>query len=283
MSASAAVGARRFWKMTGSGNDFIFFDARRGALAALQTPAAVAELCDRRRGIGADGVVFLEPGASAGARFRMAYYNSDGSRASMCGNAALCSTRLATELGAAPPGGFVFDSDVGPVHARLRAGRPEVDLAPVRDLAPDVAAVSLVAREQRIGFALAGVPHLVTLCDDAGVVPLDERGAYLRRHPALGPAGANANFISRDGSGRWRMRTFERGVEGETLACGTGAVASAALITSWGLADAAGAVALTTASGLVVEVRFRLTCDGALLPSLSGEGRLVFEGSLAGG
>ena len=283
MSVAAGGDERRFWKMTGSGNDFVFFDARRGALAALQTPAAITGLCDRRRGVGADGVVFLEPGASAGARFRMAYYNSDGSRASMCGNAALCSTRLATELGAGSPDGFVFDSDVGPVYARLREGRPEVDLAPVRDLAPDVAAVRPLAGEQRIGFALAGVPHLVALCDDAGLVPLEERGASLRRHPAVGPAGANANFISRDRGGRWRMRTFERGVEGETLACGTGAVASAALITRWGLADAADAVALTTASGLVVEVRFRVTADGAVLPSLSGEGRVVFEGTLAGG
>ena len=273
-----AGGARRFWKMSGSGNDFVFFDARAGGSAELREPAAIAELCDRRRGVGADGVVFLEAPASAAASFRMAYYNSDGSRASMCGNAALCSTRLGAELGAASGAEFVFDSDVGPVQARLRDGLPEVDLAPVRDLVAELPAVARAPREARIGFALAGVPHVVVLCEDVALVPLPVRGAELRRHATLGAAGANANFVSSDGAGSWRMRTFERGVEGETLACGTGAVASAALLRAWGLAGSE--VALTTASGLALRVRLRERADGALAPSLCGEGRIVFEGSL---
>lgn len=278
MTAAAGGGTRRFWKMSGSGNDFVFFDARARGAAELQRPAAIAELCDRRRGVGADGVVFLEASDRAGASFRMAYYNSDGSRASMCGNAALCSTRLGAELGAAAGGEFVFDSDVGPVRARLRDGLPEVDLAPVRDVVAELPAIAPVRGESRIGFALAGVPHVVVLCEDAALVPLTARGAELRRHPSLGTAGANANFVSSDRAGSWRMRTFERGVEGETLACGTGAVASATLLRAWGLA--ASDVALTTASGLALRVRLRERADGWLEPSLCGEGRIVFEGSL---
>jgi diaminopimelate epimerase len=278
-ASDSTVPARRFWKMSGSGNDFVFFDARDVPVTALQQPAAIARLCDRRQGVGADGVVFLEAG-SGGSSFRMAYYNSDGSRASMCGNAALCSTRLATALGAAAPAGFAFDSDVGTVRARLRDGLPEVDLSPVRGIAPDVAAIAAAPGEKRIGFALAGVPHLVVLCDDAAAVPLASRGAVLRRHPSLGEAGANANFVSRHDSGEWRMRTFERGVEGETLACGTGAVATAALLRTWGLTGAGDDVELTTASGLRLGVRLQPLEDGTLLPALRGQGRIVYQGEL---
>ena len=120
----------------------------------------------------------------------------------------------------------------------------------------------------------------MVLSDDVSTVPLVDRGATLRRHPTLGAAGANANFVSRNADGRWSMRTYERGVEGETLACGTGAVASAALIRAWGLADAADAVELTTRSGLPLAVRFRTDAEGRTVPSLRGEGRIVFEGEL---
>ncbi len=265
--------------MSGSGNDFVCFDARSDGLATRREAAAIVRLCDRRQGVGADGVVFLERG-SVGSSFRMVYYNSDGSQASMCGNAALCSTRLAVELGAAPPNGFVFDADAGPVRARLRDGQPEVELAPVRQITPDVDAIPRAVGEERLGFAVAGVPHLVVLCADAGAVPLTARGAALRHDASLGAPGANANFVSRDSRGGWRMRTFERGVEGETLACGTGAVASAALLQKWGLASAGGSVELATASGLPLGVRLRSAADGSLVPSLSGEGRIVFEGDL---
>ena len=278
MSASAGA-SRAFWKMSGSGNDFVFFDARADRVAEWREPGAIARLCDRRQGVGADGVVFLEPGEGASA-FRMAYFNSDGTRASMCGNAALCSTRLATELGLASRSGFTFDSDVGRVDARIQSGKPEVDLAPVRDRVAWVAAVEPAEGETGVGFAVAGVPHVVVLCRDVERVDVAARGAALRHHPAFGSAGANANFVARDASGAWAMRTFERGVEGETLACGTGAVASAALISGWGLATEE-SVVLRTRSGLPLAVRFRPgAVEGALVPSLRGEGRVVYHGTL---
>ena len=269
---------RTFWKMTGSGNDFVFFDARDGRGHEWGNPGAIARLCDRRRGVGADGVVLLEPGEGPTA-FRMAYFNSDGSRASMCGNAALCSTRLATELGVASGAGFTFDSDAGRVEARIRDGQPEIDLAPLGERVARVPAVEPAGDELRVGFAVAGVPHVVVLCGDVSAVDLVGRGAALRRHPAFGSAGANANFVSRDARGEWAMRTFERGVEGETLACGTGAIASAALIVAWGLA-AADSIVLRTGSGLPLGVRFQGTADGGVVPSLRGEGRIVYHGTL---
>ena len=263
---------REFYKMSGSGNDFVVFDARRDAPGELEDPDLVRRLCARATGIGADGVVFLE--GSESADFGMRYYNSDGSRATLCGNAALCVTRLAAELGAATASGMVFESDAGLIEARLREGAPEIDLQPVREVSEDFA-VERHGGERRIGFALVGVPHLVVLCEDAAQADVLGRGRTLRHLPTL-PHGANVNFLSPDGP-CWAMRTFERGVEGETLACGTGAVASAILLTLWGLTD--GAICLRTRSGKQLTVR--LQRDGALwAPSLSGEGRVVFHASL---
>jgi diaminopimelate epimerase len=205
----------------------------------------------------------------------MVYYNADGSRASMCGNAALCCTRLATELGGPASRDLVFETDAGRMRGRIRDGVPEIDLTPVTVVA-EKAAILPEPGEARIGFALAGVPHLAVLCEDVARVQLDGRGRSLRFDKTVMPEGANANFLSRGGpSGAWDMRTFERGVEGETLACGTGAVASAVLLTRWGVAESP--VSLRTRSGRTLSVR--LTREGqGWLPSLSGEGRIVFEG-----
>jgi diaminopimelate epimerase len=261
--------------MTGSGNDFVFFDAREEPAGDLATPRRIAELCARGTGIGADGVVFLEP--SDEADFAIRYFNADGSLASLCGNASLCSTRLATELGAADPAGMRFLTGAGILSARMRDGLPEIDLAEVREVRREAPGIPLGDGDQRLGFAIAGVPHLVIACGEVGDADLAGRGPGLRRHPSL-PEGANVNWVSFGPAG-WSIRTFERGVEGETLACGTGAVASAVLLAEWGLMDGSG-VALRTASGRTLEVSLRRTAGG-WLPSLRGEGRLVFRGRLA--
>jgi diaminopimelate epimerase len=272
----SAVSGREFHKMSGSGNDFVFFDAVAHPAGDLATEEAIRTLCARATGIGADGVVFLEPpdAPHSGAAFRMRYHNSDGSRASMCGNAALCSTRLAVELGRANPAGFTFETDDGPVTGRMRDGRPEIDLSPVRELRVD-AGLSRSSGERRIGYATAGVPHLVVDVADIGAVPLEPRGRALRFDPSL-PAGANVNFVARCGSD-WRMRTYERGVEGETLACGTGAVATAAVLAAWGETPRT-EVVIVTSSGKPLVVRLPATATES--PSLSGEGRIVFRGTL---
>ena len=272
-----ALAGRRFFKMSGSGNDFVVFDARTEPAGALDDPAVIRSICSRGTGVGADGLVLLE--RADGADFAMRYFNSDGSRASLCGNAALCSTALSVRVGAAVAAGLSFLTDSGPVRARLRGGLPEIDLQPVTGLSGE-SAIERVPGERAIGFAVVGVPHLVVLCDDVSNVDVDGRGAALRRHPSTLPAGANVNFVSRDNQlGRWRVRTFERGVEGETLACGTGAVATAALLTMWGEQRAGSEVELQTRSGRVLGVRFERRA-GQWLPSLRGEGRIVFEGRL---
>ncbi|GLC27213.1 diaminopimelate epimerase [Roseisolibacter agri] len=265
---------REFFKLCGSGNDFVFFDAREQPAGALAEPATIQRLCARATGIGADGVVFLEP--STVGDVRMAYYNSDGSRATLCGNATLCTTRLAVELGIVEPTGFVIETDAGPIRARLVHDRPEIEMPAVRELVADAPGIAAAAGEARIGFALAGVPHLVVRVADVAEVDLDARGRALRFDPTLA-AGANVNFVSPSPAGDgWRMRTYERGVEGETLACGTGAVACAAMLAAW--QDAERSAVIVTSSGRALEVRQPATAGVG--PTLAGEGRIVFRGRL---
>lgn len=264
---------RAFYKMSGSGNDFIMVDAMTSPAGELTEASTVQALCARGTGIGADGIVFLEP--SSAADFRMVYLNSDGSRADLCGNASLCSARLASELGIVTANAFRIESDAGILRCRLRDDVPEVDLQPVSDVQPKLP-FRLEAGERWIGFALAGVPHLAVRCEHVAAVDVIARGRPLRLHPSLG-SGANVNFLAPDGSGGWLMRTYERGVEGETLACGTGAVASAILLVEAGEAESP--VRLRTRSGRILTVRLRKQ-NAEWLPSLSGEARIVFEGRL---
>lgn len=272
-----------FYKLTGSGNDFVFFDARSpddaAALGHLRTPVAIEAVCDRRNGVGADGVVFLEAGGAA--EVRIAYYNRDGSRAALCGNATLCAARLAAVLGAIadPATPFIVSTDAGAIEARVRStGDPVVALGPVRDVETIAANVLRDEGELAAGYAVVGVPHLVILVDDVTPVDVARRGAALRAASVVRPDGANVNWVSRAGD-RWRMRTFERGVESETLACGTGAVAAATLIARW--TGERAPIVLMTASGRAVEVTLPTVTGVETFAELAGEGRIVYEGRLA--
>jgi diaminopimelate epimerase len=267
---------RTFYKMSGSGNDFIMVNAMTEPAGELGEPRRIQALCARGTGVGADGIVFLEPSSSAD--FRMVYLNSDGSRADLCGNASLCSTRLASELGIVRGPEFRIETDAGILAARLRNGGPEVDLQPVSEVRPKLP-FRRESGEIWIGFASAGVPHLGVRCESVEAVDVVGRGRPLRFDPSLA-RGANVNFLSPDGAGGWLIRTYERGVEGETLACGTGAVSAAILLVEAGEAESP--VRLQTRSGRVLTVRLRRSERG-WEPSLSGEARIVFEGRFGEG
>jgi diaminopimelate epimerase len=270
---------RRFYKLTGSGNDFVFVDAREEPAGVLEQPSVIDALCARGTGVGADGIVFVEPPTLHTQRFSIRYLNRDGSLAELCGNASLCSVRLAAELGIVREGEeFAFGTTAGPARGRLAADGPEIDLQPVAELTPQ-APFMTQAGERRIGFAVVGVPHVVVLCSDVEAIDVVGRGRPIRYDPSL-RAGANVNFVAPANDGSWAVRTYERGVEDETLACGTGSVATAALLGEWG---EAGGVTTTirTRSGRLLRVRFRETAPGIITPSLSGEGRIVFRGELA--
>ena len=264
------------YKMTGSGNDFVMLDARVSSPAEW-TPQDMQAVCARGMGIGADGIVFVGPGSHAGAA-RMIYYNADGSHAAMCGNAALCSTTLAAHLSIGPADGIELETDAGTYQSRsLDGGRAELHLAPVEAPAAVPGLLGLVGRERQAVLSRVGVPHLIVLVDDVDQVALMERGRALRFDPALAPEGANVNFISADENGTWRMRTYERGIEGETLACGTGAVGAGCAIQEWGLGRLP--INIQSRSGRILGVRATKASSGCYEDVwLAGEGRMVFRG-----
>jgi diaminopimelate epimerase len=269
--------------MSGSGNDFVMLDGRTSAQADWPRER-IARICDRRNGIGGDGLVFVTPAGSD--TVRMTYFNSDGSPAPMCGNAALCSTRLACRLEMADPAGMTLVTDaatfatrcVGPGHM-AELNLPDADV-------PVAVTVDLEAGEQWIRLGTVGVPHLLVLVDDLAAVDVDRRGRLLRFHSAAGPGGANVNFISRTSSGTgtsagpeaatWAIRTYERGIEAETLACGTGTVASGIAISAAGLDELP--LRFLSASGKLLAISAKVTRDRATDVWLAGEGRLVGRG-----
>ncbi|HEU5262242.1 MAG TPA: diaminopimelate epimerase [Gemmatimonadales bacterium] len=265
------------YKMTGSGNDFVMVDGRYTSPVDW-SEADIRALCARGTGVGADGLVFVGPGSAPNA-VRMIYFNSDGSRAPMCGNAALCSTRLAGRLGLASPQGMSLETDAGIYTSRCTGPgeRAEIQLGPVRAPTP-VAGLATTDGEQRAVLGTVGVPHLVVLVDDVSRLDLGRRGKTLRFDPALGPPGANVNFISPGGSAsEWRMRTYERGVEAETLACGTGAVAAACALAEWGLGKLP--MTIWTQSGCRLDVSARHRSDATYEDVwLAGEARGVIRG-----
>ena len=266
-----------FTKMTGSGNDFVFFDARFAPSGIVTQPEIIRSICNRHNGIGADGLVLLEV-AHPTADVRVRYFNSDGTSADLCGNATLCSATLCADIGLASALGMTLETPSGIISSRV-TGVPEIDLPTVSGVVSD-ANIPRVARERRIGFAVVGIPHLVVLCDSTELADVQQRGPVLRNHPSSGANGANVNWVASDASGVWRYRTFERGVEGETLACGTGAVATAAMLVTWGQTDSP--VVLRTSSGRELTVQFKDSAVNSLLvPTLRGEGRIVFRGRIA--
>lgn len=266
------------YKMTGSGNDFVFIAGRSDGPADWSAER-IRAVCDRRNGVGGDGLVLLRSEGQDGVR--MIYFNADGSRAGMCGNAALCSTRLAAYLKLAPPEGMLLHSDTGILRTRCVGPAWMAELLLPDFPLPEPVELPLAPGERWMDLSTVGVPHLVILVDDVSGVDVEGRGRVLRCHPAFGPEGLNVNFIGpagAEGERDWRLRTYERGVEGETLACGTGTVAAAFSLARRGLGALPSRIAAW--GGSVFSVAGRMENGVAREPWLCGEGRLVFTGTL---
>jgi diaminopimelate epimerase len=231
-------------------------------------------MCAHGTGIGADGVVFFD--RAAGKSVSISYYNSDGSAGELCGNATLCTVRLSEMLGSDVEGGLTIQTDAGAVQGRLVDGLPEIEIAPVSEVWAEWIQIPRLEGEKRLGFAMVGVPHVIIEVADVQHVDVGGRGSAVRRDRSL-RQGANVNFLSQADAGRWNIRTYERGVEAETLACGTGAVASAILLSTWGAAESP--VRLVTRSGRELTVT-RRRADSLWHPSLRGSAELVFTGFL---
>ena len=251
----------RFWKLSGAGNDFVLL----AGLPRGRSGAALARrLCDRRLGIGADGLLVLERGAE---RPKLRYWNADGS-AAFCGNGSRCGALWASWNGYAKGAAFSIDSNRGRLGISLTGkGRAEVTM-------PRVSRLRLGMKVD--GFTVhavdTGVPHAVVFIH-SDKIDVDSLGRRLRRHAAFGKPGANVDFVQAK-NGRLQVRTYERGVEGETLACGTGVVAAAVVARALGYAGTE--VPVQVRSGDLL----RVTLVGSS-PRLEGPGRLVFTGEVA--
>jgi diaminopimelate epimerase len=272
---AAPVKGTRFYKMSGSGNDFVVLDGRETA-GVRWSRKLIQAICDRRAGVGADGLVLLSPaGPSA---VRMSYWNADGSRAAMCGNAALCCGTLAVQVGMMPAGEFCLLTDAGPVQVKSQAGWEFAEISlPDFDAPVPFSALPAAPGEQWMSRVTVGVPHLVVRVDDVESVDPATRGRLLRFDHRLGPEGANVNFVGRGAaSDQWLIRTYERGVEAETLACGTGTVAAAVALAA--RREAALPATFRSRGGQRLIVRAELGGGRVSDAWLGGEGRLVFTG-----
>ncbi len=213
-----------FSKLTGSGNDFILIENLAGQVDIDPFKDKIPKLCLRALSIGADGVIFVEP--STLAHFRWRFFNADGSEAEMCGNGGRCVARFAFEMGIAPQD-MTFETLAGVIKARvLEEGVVRVQLpSPHGWRWGDK--LRLDNGYVEYSFVNTGVPHVVIMVDELAGVAVKEMGRKIRSHPLFSPEGTNVDFVQELGKGRLAIRTYERGVEDETLACGTGAAASA--------------------------------------------------------
>ena len=269
----ASVSGLPFFKVCGAGNDFVLIDAR--AVAPDFDPVVAAPvLCRRGLGIGADGLLLVE--TSAVASLRLTYFNADGSRA-FCGNGTLCVARWAHAI-AGYPADLSLETDVGVVPARVYGERVEIGVSPPQELRHGID----LARGGGTGdgtFVQIGCPHLVVidrvLPDDAA---FEMQAPLLRRHPALGEGGANVDFVQVESRRRLHLRVFERGVEAETLASGTGCLAAALAAAAHGLVDSA--VTCVTRGGEALTVRFERDGEAFKDVRLDGGARLVYAGRL---
>ena len=263
-----------FWKMHGAGNDFILVDDR-GLTFPAGDRAWLAQVAGRRTGVGSEGIILIQPAADAD--FRMRFFNPDGSEVDMCGNGARCVARLAHEIGAAPAC-MRFNTGAGLLRAEVEGGLVRLHLTEPKDWRLR-RTLRLSDRELPYSFVNSGVPHAVAEVADLAGLDVARLGAEVRYHPDFAPKGTNANFIAVTGPCALRIRTYERGVEAETLACGTGIVAAGLLAGRLGRVTPP--VAITCASGDVLEVNYRLTPSGAEDVTLLGPAAHVFRGVLA--
>jgi len=297
-----------FTKLSGAGNDFIAINNMDGKIPEEGRRELFSSWCRRGLSVGADGVLLVEPptAPASGAHFRMRYYNADGGEVETCGNGSRCIARFACEIGIAPSK-MRFETLAGPYAAIvLQNGDVCLEMSDAADFQPDLENIDLTEAENKSAFAPApidfintGVPHAVMILQQLtppgspaapaasqGSVALENypviaAGRLLRHHPAFAPAGTNANFVEIVSGSRHelRVRTYERGVEDETLACGTGCIASAIVASRRGLVEPP--VKVQTRGGEQLIVNFIPTSAGATGVTLQGSARIVFRGVMS--
>jgi diaminopimelate epimerase len=263
-----------FYKMSGSGNDFILIDNRDGSLAVGDVVEFVKSVCERKISVGADGLFLIEK--SDRVDFRWRFYNADGSEAAMCGNGARCAARFAYLSGIAGER-MSFETGAGIIDAEVRG-----DIVKVRLTEPYALVMDDEIRIENTTLFVhsinTGVPHVVHFVRDPDDFDVFNTGRAIRRHEHYKPAGTNANFAAVLDNHTLRVRTYERGVEDETLACGTGSVASALIAARKGLVESP--VDVRVQSGETLRIHFERTEEGFTKVYLEGNAKVVYQGML---
>ena len=266
-----------FYKFSGSGNDFIIIDNRNRVVDEINLTHFISKLCRRRMSIGADGLILVEnPDDPEGIDFKWRYFNADGSVAGMCGNGARCVAHFAFLKGIAGLS-MTFKNEAGIVTAEIKGNRVKLHMPnPTHIQIDDV--IPLITGPLTVSSVDTGVPHVVVFVDPGNDIDVVVKGREIRFHQKYAPAGTNVNFIHLSKDHTVVIRTYERGVEDETLACGTGAIASA-LITAikYGIESP---ITLKTRSGENLEIYFEQKKGQFINIYLEGDARLVYRGEM---
>jgi len=260
----------KFTKAVATGNDFIIIDNRTAYIVQRTAFARIA--CDRKRGIGADGLLLIE--RSKKADFRMRIFNPDGSEAEMCGNGSRCVALYAAKHRIAGRV-MTIDTVAGILNASVSGDTVKVMLTEPKDIRWNFC-LMIHKCPYKLSFVNTGVPHVVHFVEDLDSVDVKNIGSHLRNHGEFAPGGTNADFVKITGKNRIRVRTYERGVEDETLACGTGSVASALIAAE--AERMASPVTVETRSGEKLKVYFDKSGGDFKNVYLEGNAKLVYEG-----
>ena len=265
----------RFTKMCAGGNDFIVIDNREKNLPPGEADLA-RELCRRRLSIGADGLLLLES-SSQGNDFRLRIFNPDGSEAEMCGNGARCLARFARKKGMAGER-LTFETRAGRMEAEVHDEEVRLKLSDPTDIKLHLR-LRLDGDVYEVHYLNTGVPHIVLLREDLEDVPVDELGRKFRYHREFAPRGANVDFVKVENRRSLHLRTYERGVEKETLACGTGAAASAIVAFSLGRV-AKPPIEVHTRGGETLKIYFDAPPSMITNVYLEGKAQFIYEGEV---
>lgn len=263
-------------KLSGAGNDFVIINNLSKIVDSADTQFMnfVSKVCQRRMSVGADGVLLVE--ASEDVDFRMRYFNADGGEVETCGNGARCISKFAYLHGIVSEK-MRFLTNAGIYEAEVVGDNVKVGMSDPTDIRINVP-LKLEGGEHTVGFANTGVPHVVFFVEDLKDTDVFDMGQQTRYHSDFEPNGTNANFIHIHSEELLEIRTYERGVENETLACGTGSIASA--IVSAALGKVNSPVSVKTASGVVLRIHFDLINDTPKNVYLEGDARVIFAGEL---
>lgn len=266
-----------FTKMSGAGNDFILIDHRQPFLTKEEMPAFARAVCERKFSVGADGLILIE--GSRGADFSWQFLNGDGSFAEMCGNGARCAARFANTHGIAPAR-MRFETRAGIIEAEVVEDSIRLKMTDPTAIQLDLG-LDMDEGERVVHSVNTGVPHVVVFVENIDETPVQEWGRFIRYHEKFQPAGTNVNFVQHIAEGTLKVRTYERGVEGETMACGTGAVAAAIVSALRGSVKAPVKVITSGNEQLIIH----LTASGSSPQTVSavfleGPANFIYDGQL---